>query len=131
MDSNDQQSLPSIKSVEDFIAREYDYVIVGGGTAGLVLAARLTEHPNTTVGVIEAGIPRFGDPLVDTPALFSQMFGRSDYDWNFKSVPQVSVGLQRATVRTYFSSKSANKNKIHHMPRGKMLGGSSGINFMV
>lgn len=42
-------------SVEDFTNKSYDYVICGGGTAGLVITARLTEDPNITVGILEAG----------------------------------------------------------------------------
>lgn len=76
-------------SAEDFVKEKYDYIICGGGTAGLVVAARLTENPDVTVGVIEAGKNRLGDPLVDTPALFLQMLGNPEYDWNYKTVPQV------------------------------------------
>lgn len=54
-------------SAEQFLDLEYDFVICGGGTAGLVLAARLTENPDVNVGVLEAGPNRLGDPLVDTP----------------------------------------------------------------
>jgi choline dehydrogenase-like flavoprotein len=78
-----------VSSVEDFLSHSYDFVICGGGTAGLTLAARLTEDPNVTVGVLEAGKYRIGDPLVDTPGMFMQMLGNADYDWNFKTAPQV------------------------------------------
>ncbi|TBU35744.1 hypothetical protein BD311DRAFT_12890 [Dichomitus squalens] len=47
--------------------RTFDYVVVGGGTAGLVVAARLSEDPHTTVAVIEAGTHHVNEPLVDTP----------------------------------------------------------------
>lgn len=76
-------------SVDEFVQQSYDYVICGGGTAGLVIAARLTENPDVTVGVIEAGKNKLGDPLVDTPAAFLQMFNNKEYDWAFKTVPQV------------------------------------------
>ena len=76
-------------SAEDFLENNYDYVIVGGGTAGLVIAARLTENPDVTVGVLEAGKNRLGDMLVDCPAMFLQMFNNTDYDWAFKTIPQV------------------------------------------
>ncbi len=56
-----------IDSAEDFAALTYDYVIIGGGTAGLTLAARLTEDPEVTVGVIEAGQNRLADPNILVP----------------------------------------------------------------
>jgi choline dehydrogenase-like flavoprotein len=84
-----------ISSIEDFLSHSYDFVICGGGTAGLAVAARLTENPDVTVGVIEAGKYRIGDPLVDTPAMFLQMLGNKDYDWNFKTTPQVCIAAER------------------------------------
>lgn len=60
-------------------------VIIGGGTAGLTIAARLTENPNVRVGVIEAGPNRLGDPLVDTPAAFLQMLGNPEYDYMIRT----------------------------------------------
>jgi len=76
-------------SVAKFLEHSYDYVICGGGTAGLTIAARLTENPEVTVGVIEAGKNRLGDPLVDTPAAFIHMLGNKEYDWAYNTVPQV------------------------------------------
>lgn len=78
-------------TVEEFTRTTFDYVICGGGTAGLVLAARLSENPAVTVGVIEAGKYRIGDPLVDTPASFSEMFENPDYDWCVYTTPQVGL----------------------------------------
>ncbi|KAJ5185897.1 Glucose-methanol-choline oxidoreductase [Penicillium cf. griseofulvum] len=101
-------------SVEEFTRTIFDYVICGGGTAGLVLAARLSENPDITVGVVEAGKYRIGDPLVDTPATFSQMFENPEYDWCMYTTPQ-----------------EGNRGLSHHIPRGKLLGGSSGINYMM
>jgi choline dehydrogenase-like flavoprotein len=77
-------------TAKDFLSREYDYIIVGGGTAGLVLAARLTENPDVSVGVLEAGPSKLGDVFVDTPAMFLQMFGKKEYEWMFMTTPQVS-----------------------------------------
>ena len=82
--------LPALsQSAEDFLSRSYDYIIVGGGTAGLVVAARLTENPDVTVGVLEAGTSKLGDMLIDCPAMFMQLYNKPEYDWAFKSVPQV------------------------------------------
>jgi choline dehydrogenase len=77
-------------TAEEFLGGSYDYIICGGGTAGLVLAARLTENPNVTVGVLEAGPCKLDDVFVDTPAMFLQMFGKKEYEWMFKTTPQVS-----------------------------------------
>jgi choline dehydrogenase-like flavoprotein len=66
-----------------------DYLIIGGGTAGLVLAARLTEDPNVQVGVLEAGKLRLGDPNIESMGGIGTMLNNADYDWAFKSVPQV------------------------------------------
>ncbi|KIX02837.1 uncharacterized protein Z518_08780 [Rhinocladiella mackenziei CBS 650.93] len=100
-------------TVEEFLQPSYDYLIRGGGTAGLTIAARLAENPNVTVGVIEAGKNKLGDPFVDVLAFHLQTLGNQDYDWAFHTSPQVG-----------------NKNKIHYVPRGKLLGGSSGINYL-
>ncbi len=54
-------------SPEEFASTKYDFVIIGGGTAGLTLAARLTEDRNITVGVIEAGQNRLADPNILVP----------------------------------------------------------------
>lgn len=86
--------LPALaKSAEEFLAQQYDYVIVGGGTAGLVVAARLSENPDVTVGVLEAGKCKLNDMLVDTPAFFQQMLGNPEYDWMLKTEPQVRESI--------------------------------------
>lgn len=90
----------AICSLEDFQSHSFDYLIVGGGTAGLVLAARLTENPNIHVGVLEAGQNGLGDMLVSVPALFTKMFGNPDYDWNLKTVPQVGQVLSILYIMT-------------------------------
>jgi hypothetical protein len=77
------------KLVEAFCSIEYDYVIIGGGTAGLVLAARLSENESINVGVLEAGELRQDDPSISTPLLSSSLQGDPNYDWMFKTVPQV------------------------------------------
>ncbi|KAI9367211.1 GMC oxidoreductase-domain-containing protein [Aspergillus egyptiacus] len=105
---------PPTCSIEEFTRSPFDYIICGGGTAGLTIAARLSEDPDVQVGVVEAGEYRIGDPLVDTPAAFLQMFEDPKYDWCLYTAPQ-----------------KGNHNRIHHVPRGKLLGGSSGINYMM
>src|SRR5436190_22954571 len=75
--------------VEAFCNIEYDYLIIGGGTAGLVLAARLSEDGSINVGVLEAGELKQDDPSISTPLLCSSMQGDPSYDWMFKTTPQV------------------------------------------
>jgi flavin-dependent dehydrogenase len=78
-------------SAADFAAKKFDYVIVGGGTAGLVMAARLTENPNISVGVIEAGIDRSDDIIVRAPLLHLELYEKPEYDWLYKTTPQVCL----------------------------------------
>ena len=75
--------------------KEYDFIIVGGGTSGLVLATRLTEDPSTQVLVLEAGENHLNNPQVSIPALWRSLIG-SDLDWNFATAPQVSLYDARA-----------------------------------
>ncbi|MET7996728.1 GMC family oxidoreductase N-terminal domain-containing protein [Amycolatopsis sp. NPDC005232] len=89
-----------------------DVVVVGGGSAGCVIASRLTENPDVTVTVLEAG-GESGPAAMSEPSEWPNLFG-SAVDWGFQTVPQRALG-QRALV----------------YPRGKVLGGSSGINAMV
>lgn len=58
-----------------FASVSYDYIVVGGGTAGLALAARLSECGEYTVGVLEAGISGFGVPIIDIPGYFGADVG--------------------------------------------------------
>lgn len=78
-------------SLTDFLkdSSTFDYIIVGGGAAGLVLAARLTEDPTIRVGVIEAGKSRLGDTNVESPTGMSAVLHNPEYDWMYKSTPQV------------------------------------------
>lgn len=67
-----------------------DIIIVGGGTAGLVVASRLSEDPSLQILVIEAGADRHDDPRVTTPGLAVSMLDDPIYNWQFLSEPQVS-----------------------------------------
>ena len=58
-----------VVSIKEFIRHEYDYLVLGGGSAGLVVAARLAENPDITVGVIEAGKDQRNDMFVNTPGM--------------------------------------------------------------
>jgi choline dehydrogenase len=91
----------------------FDYVIVGGGSAGCVVAARLAEDPGTRVLLIEAGPDPKDIAEVHVPAAYSRLF-RSQYDWNYVTLPQ-----ERADGRPVY------------WPRGKVLGGSSALNAMI
>lgn len=67
---------------------EYDFIIIGGGTSGLVVARRLTEDPNIQVLVLEAGADGRDDPRVKTPALFETLKG-TEADWGFETEAKV------------------------------------------
>lgn len=71
------------------LASLFDFIVAGGGTAGLVVASRLSEDPSVHVLVVEAGSDRGMDPLVLTPGLVAGTYGKDEYDWNFLSTPQV------------------------------------------
>ncbi|KAH7346870.1 hypothetical protein BKA65DRAFT_478040 [Rhexocercosporidium sp. MPI-PUGE-AT-0058] len=108
-------NLPALCSLEEFLKHDYDFIVVGGGTAGLTVAARLTENPDIKVGVLEAGAAHIGDPMIMTPALYPKLIGDPKYDWIHHSIPQNSL-----SEKTPFQQ-----------PRGKCLGGSSAINYQM
>jgi choline dehydrogenase len=90
----------------------HDVVIVGGGTAGCVLASRLTEDPDLSVLLIEAG-PRSRKLEVKVPAAFSRLY-RTDVDWGDSTTPQPTLDGREIVF-----------------PRGRMLGGSASMNAMM
>ena len=71
---------------------DYDYVVVGGGTAGLIVGCRLSEDDEVKVIVLEAGDSHLTDPRINTPAGWSAVLG-SEVDWNFKTSAQVMLTL--------------------------------------
>ncbi|KAL1979488.1 hypothetical protein VTN96DRAFT_5714 [Rasamsonia emersonii] len=87
-----------------------DYVIVGGGTAGLVLANRLSEDPNVKVVVLETGPDRTTDPKIRDPAVWPTLL-ESDAGWQLQTVPQAGLN-----------------NRTTDQPQGRLLGGCSAIN---
>ncbi|KAJ1022660.1 hypothetical protein NDA18_005001 [Ustilago nuda] len=96
----------------------FDYVIAGGGTAGLALAGRLSEDPDVTVAVIEAGHSGYNSDselLVSSNAYFKSSVG-SDLDWQHETALQSKLQDESGNARTA------------SWPRGKVLGGSSAIN---
>ncbi len=94
---------------------EYDYVIVGGGSAGCALANRLSADPTKKVLVLEAGRPDYKwDVFIHMPAALAFPIGSRFYDWKYESEPEPQM----------------NGRRIYHA-RGKVLGGSSSINGMI
>jgi choline dehydrogenase len=93
----------------------WDYVIVGGGSAGCALANRLSADPSTSVLVLEAGRSDFRiDPFIHMPAALPFPIGSRFYDWKYETEPEPEMHGRR----------------IYHA-RGKVLGGSSSINGMI
>ncbi|KAK2868032.1 hypothetical protein FQN49_003228 [Arthroderma sp. PD_2] len=100
-----------------------DYVIIGGGTAGLVIAARLSEDFKKTVIVLEGGKIMTEDPRVNIPALWTTLMG-SEADWAFESVPQKKV----ADLASFDPLQAELNDRAIKEPQGKLLGGSSAVN---
>ncbi len=92
----------------------FDYVVVGAGTAGCLLANRLSNNPNNRVALVEAGKTNRFNPMVRVPVGYLYCIGNPSTDWCYKTTSQ--VGLNGRSIR---------------YPRGKTLGGCSSINGMI
>jgi choline dehydrogenase len=104
---------PARRAIDDSVLpnnSEFDFIIVGGGSAGATLANRLSENPAFRVLLLESG-PQDNNLLIKAPALFSKLF-KTAFDWGFYTVPQTKHG----------------EGRRHFWPRGRVLGGSSSLN---
>ena len=95
------------------IEASYDYIVVGAGSAGCTLAARLSEDPARRVLLIEAGGADISRPALESPVLWPSTF-RTDVDWAYRTTPQARAA-----------------GRVLDWPRGKVVGGSSSINAMI
>ena len=92
---------------------EYDYIIVGAGSAGCVLANRLSEESDVSVLLLEAG-GRDSHPGIHIPLAMRSIFDRPAINWGYRSEPEPHCHSRRISI-----------------PRGKVLGGTSSINAMI
>ncbi|KAJ7448597.1 alcohol oxidase [Mycena galericulata] len=100
-------------AIEAFVGTQFDYIVIGGGTAGLAVANRLSEDSNVTVGILEAGLLHGRDPLIDVPHNLAMNNGNPKYDWVSSTSPQPGAAGRTIPV-----------------VRGKLLGGTSALNYL-
>lgn len=95
------------------LGEDHDYIIVGAGSAGCVLADRLTREHGCTVLLLEAG-PNDSHPYIKLPVGYGRLFFHPEYNWRYRTEPDPATG-----------------NRSSYWPRGRVVGGSSSINALV
>ncbi|TCD71177.1 hypothetical protein EIP91_012126 [Steccherinum ochraceum] len=100
-----------LATIDQVVGGKFDYVVVGGGTAGLTLAAKLSEDESKTVLVLEEGYDNLGDSEILRPTSYGSLFGKEKYSWVLRTVPQANAN-----------------DRVFEWQRGRGLGGSTAIN---
>lgn len=105
--------MPQPQTAAPFDGQPYDFIVVGAGSAGCVVAARLSESGRHRVLLLEAG-PADRNPWIHLPMGYSQLYANARYNWMYDSEPEPGLN-----------------DRVLYQPRGKVLGGSSSINGMM